>query len=420
MQPGPSEPSRRHEVKTRVLDLDGSRSPGGGPGDGWSLCPPDPGLREGVSPGQAWWPAVATGGLGDNDGSDQGRRLASRQRRYVRRWHVRRITQVKRFAFCGRLLNGSAEGKVIVRKTEDGTCHYSGLQSCGSVWSCPVCASKIRQHRADELESGIARWLAQGGGIEFVTLTTPHELDDGLAVTLDRVMAGWRQGIVAGGQWMADRKAWGVEAWCRVVEVTHGAHGWHPHIHALLFTSKPWTPRQRAMRGRALFHRWARWVEQAGGGRCDLRAFSISGGGKGAGAYLAKLQDGEATGLGMEMTRSDLKRARGGSVTPMQMIEAAANGEAWALDAWWEWEDVTRGRRCMTWSKCGRGLVCGDVEPELSDQEVVEQEVGGDVVGAIDGEAWAIVVRVPGREAALLTWCEQGRPVEAFPVRAGP
>lgn len=324
-------------------------------------------------------------------------------------------------AGCGRWLNGSAEGQVIVKKSAGGTCFYSGLQSCGSVWSCPVCASKIRQRRADDLAAAVTRWVARGGGVEFVTLTIPHQLHQALAETFEVVSQGWRQGIVAGGAWMADRRAWGVEHWVRTVEVTYGAHGWHPHLHVLLFTDRPWTPRQRALRGAALFARWARWVERAGGGRCSRAAFRIeSGEHPGAlGRYLAKLQ-GDGTGdaggpasIGMEFTRADLKRGRAGSLAPMQLIEGCANGGARALYLWWEWEEVTRGRRCMTWSRGAHAALVGEVE--VSDEEIAAEEVPGEVVAQLDADTWRQVAAWPGRDAALLARYEEGLPL----ARAG-
>lgn len=297
-------------------------------------------------------------------------------------------------------------------KINEGVAHFSGLQSCGSVWSCPACAVKIRQARAVELEEAIRRWLAQGGGIEFVTLTVPHGQRDALADTFGLVMDGWRMGILGGRRFRDDRKAWGIAAWVRTVEVTLGANGWHPHVHALLFTAKPWTPRQRALRGGRLFVRWGAFVQRATGRVCSREAFTIVGGAQGAGAYVTKVQESESWRLGMEFTRGDLKTGRIQSVTPFELIAPASNGEAWALHRWWEWERVTRGRRCLSWSRGARQLLGLDAD-EPTDQELAEAEVGGDVVLVIDGHEWATLVQVPGAEAALLNRVELGQPPPA-------
>lgn len=365
--------------------------------EGPSLSPGKPGVSGGPGPSTP-----------DSVQSDDAARRTRRGLRYLARWKVRHFTEIKRLAGCGRWLNGSAEGRVIV-KMQDGVGHFSGLQSCGSVWSCPACAAKIRQGRAVELEEAIGNWLAGGGGVEFVTLTVPHGARDELQGVFDLVADGWRKGVLSGRRFRSDRVAWGVPAWVRTVEVTLGQHGWHPHIHALLFTSKPWTPRQRALRGNVLFARWSSFVHRTTGRACSRDAFRIVGGALGAGAYITKVQESDAWRLGMEFTRGDLKTGRVQSLTPFELIAPAADGEAWAMHRWWEWEQVTRGRRCMSWSQGGRQVLGLDAD-EPTDQELVELEVGGDEVLNIPGEVWAKVVAIVGGEAGLLAAVEEGGP----------
>lgn len=360
------------------------------------------------------YPAADLGGWSAGSGSveslseDGERRSASRSRRYLARWRLRHFTQFKRFAGCGKWLNGSADGQVMIR-IQEGTAHYSGLQSCGSVWSCPACAAKIRQHRADELEHAIDGWLAQGGGVEFVTLTVPHTLTDDLSTTFDRVAEGWRLGVVAGRWFRGVRTTFGIEGYCRTVEVTYGRNGWHPHIHALLFTRRPLSGRGRAGLGALMFRRWARWVERAGGGTCSPSAFRIVGGAQGAGAYLVKVQDrsGQVKRLGMEFTRGDLKTGRISSLTPFELIGPAHDGEAWALARWWEWEAVTKGRRCLTWSRGCRQLL-GLNADEPTDEELAEVEIGGDLVLVLHPDTWRRVVGEAGAESGLLRATEAG------------
>lgn len=308
-------------------------------------------------------------------------------------------------------------------RVNDGVAHYSGLQSCGSVWACPACAAKIRQARADELESAIDQWLARGGGVEFVTFTIPHGERDALADTFDLLADAWRKGVLGGRGFALDRRVWGIPAWVRTVEVTLGPNGWHPHIHALLFTDRPWTPRQRAMRGAALFARWSRFVHRATGQACSRQAFRIVGAAEGAGRYIAKVQESDSWRLGLELTRSDLKTGRRGSVTPFELVEAAHDGEAWALARWWEWEQVTRGRRMMTWSRGGRTTV-GLLEEAPTDEELAEEEVGGELVLSLNPSSWARIAQKPGAEAGLLNAVEDGGLYAAgvwlLELRAGP
>ncbi|MYS37219.1 hypothetical protein, partial [Streptomyces sp. SID4920] len=48
------------------------------------------------------------------------------------------------------------------------------LQSCHSVWACPVCQARIRAARAVELERAALAWLKAGHGLYMATLTVPH------------------------------------------------------------------------------------------------------------------------------------------------------------------------------------------------------------------------------------------------------
>lgn len=268
----------------------------------------------------------------------------------------------------------------------------------------------------------MAAWLARGGGVEFVTFTVPHGVGDDLGELFDLVADGWRKGLLS-GRWAQEvRASWKIPAWVRTIEVTYGANGWHPHIHALLFTAKPWTGRQRAMRGARMFDRWATYVRNARGVECSRQAFRIVGGRAGAGQYMAKLQEGSRWSLGTEFTRGDLKTGRGGSCTPFELIGPAHDGEAWALRRWWEWEEVTRGRRCMSWSVGGRQVL--GLDDDRTDEELAAEEVGGEDVCSLEPEVWARVRRTPGTDAALLDAAERAGALGVGQVladlRAGP
>src|SRR4051812_33179704 len=65
--------------------------------------------------------------------------------RYKLRSSLRRVTSLKRLSSCGLPMGGP----MLVRIKGD-VHHYAGMSTCGSGWACPVCAAKIRYHRADE------------------------------------------------------------------------------------------------------------------------------------------------------------------------------------------------------------------------------------------------------------------------------
>jgi hypothetical protein len=58
---------------------------------------------------------------------------------------------------------------------------YSGLMICGSVWICPVCASKISERRRAELKRASTAYRESGGNLTMLTLTFSHSRSDRLA-----------------------------------------------------------------------------------------------------------------------------------------------------------------------------------------------------------------------------------------------
>ena len=69
--------------------------------------------------------------------------------------------------------NQGSEGVGVWKCEKHGTAHYSGLQTCGSVWSCPICAAKITERRRLEVQDAINQHRQAGGEVQLLTLTTP-------------------------------------------------------------------------------------------------------------------------------------------------------------------------------------------------------------------------------------------------------
>lgn len=57
-----------------------------------------------------------------------------------------------------------------------GRAFFQGVETCGSVWHCPVCAPKIAEKRRVEVGQAIERHFADGGMAIMVTLTIPHHV----------------------------------------------------------------------------------------------------------------------------------------------------------------------------------------------------------------------------------------------------
>jgi len=331
-------------------------------------------------------------------------------------WRESRLDRVRK---CGRVTTGGDGGNVRVRsKQETGAAqlpptpptsvaHYSGLQSCGSVWACPVCSAKIRNSRAQEISAAAGRWDAAGNTVVMVTLTFPHDVGMRLAPLLVLIADGFRS-VISGRPWLRVKKHLGIVGSIRSVEVTHGAAGWHPHLHVLMFARGQLEAEGLAELVLHVRGRWARWITGQGyrlPHEIHGADLMICRSAEEAGAYMAKTQDGRA--VGNEIARGDMKLGRAGSRTPLEVLDHFRwCGDAEDLDLWHEYETATKGHQAITWSKGLRALL--GCEDEASDEELAAEEVGGDDVAVIPAEVWSAVVAIPGLDAALLGACERG------------
>ena len=81
---------------------------------------------------------------------------------------ARSILPKSRTAKCLRIRAYQRDVEVWKSK-EHNTASYGGLQTCGSVWTCPVCSSKIAERRRVEIQGAIATHRAQGGEVQLLT-----------------------------------------------------------------------------------------------------------------------------------------------------------------------------------------------------------------------------------------------------------
>src|SRR5579862_5851289 len=76
-----------------------------------------------------------------------------------------------RVSMCQRGLHGIPPA-IYGNKARD-RAEFRDVQTCGSTWHCPVCASKVTSVRRDELGAMVAGWSACDGGTVFL-LTYTH------------------------------------------------------------------------------------------------------------------------------------------------------------------------------------------------------------------------------------------------------
>lgn len=361
---------------------------------------------------------VSTSEENPRSDAESATRQSRRNDRYENQRAVWDITSLKRVEKCGRATHGGlGDGRAaLVMNTGTGVAHWSGFCFCGSIWACPVCSAKIRASRADEIARAVAGHIVNGGNAWMITLTARHKKWHDLEPLFDAVAKGFRK-IISGAPWAGapkrgvrgEKHRLGVRGYIRSMEVTYGTrNGWHPHLHIVLLTQNETAD--------ALMAAMARW-DAVWRREMKKKGFEPSKehgthwahvkGGEQAGEYIAKVQEGKGH-LGHEMARGDLKQGRLGTLAPFELLTYfRKTGDLDVVPVWHEYEQGTYNRRAITWSRGLRKELLED-EPEKTDEEVAEEEVGGDVWAIFPAETLHVIRRVPGLRARLLDIAENG------------
>lgn len=319
-----------------------------------------------------------------------------RAARFAKRKTLRQITTIQRHHSCGRYPLKS--GRVQVRLAGDDypVAHFSRVQLCGHIWTCPVCSPRIRQVRAGDVDQAAATWLDRhgAGSVLLLTLTLPHDAGERLAVVLGAVRRAF-SALVAGRAWQEDKASYQLAHYIRAHDLTVGPNGWHPHLHILLFAAAPLDQAAIAALRARLFTRWGAAVSEL-----DRRAPSWEHGVTLEAArsrqdvtrYVCQVvtdADGaDGPDVAMEVARGDLKSARHyGHRSPWQILaDYGATRTARDRALWQEYERATRGVKALRWSNGLRAAVA--LGAERSDQQIVMEEIGGQVLYEFGPREW--------------------------------
>lgn len=342
-------------------------------------------------------------------------RLSRRSSVYSARRILWDLSSVSRVRVCGH--HGILpDGNVAVKLSGTGTdrrAGFAGIATCGSTWACPVCSQKIATVRAADLAGAVAAWHETNGRVLMLTLTMRHKKGQRLADLWDSLSHAWGK-VTSGRGWVADQAHFGTViprtiktgkdkgqvrreqriGFARVVETTHGENGWHVHVHALLFVNGSVTDKDAAMLADSMFGRWVPALVSKG-----LTAPSLA---HGVDVKLVGVADALLLGdyfskntytaekAGWEVAGGSGKKAGYGNRTPFQILaDVVKDGDADDLALWWEWEKASHGRRQLTWSAGLRDFLA--LGTEKTDEEITEEELGGDVVLTLDAPMFAAI-----------------------------
>lgn len=237
--------------------------------------------------------------------------------------------------------------------------------------------------------------------------TRDHELGD----LWDGAAGSWRR-LVGGKPWLNFKAAAGVVGTLRVVEGTHGAAGWHVHLHVLVFLDPTKSVRWQGVGGDAQFEAhfaalasrgpivraWQRIVGRTGFFASehaqDMRPVSLDEAGNSLNRYFVK----NGWDTADEVARGASKKGRRGNRTPMGILhDVTTGGLVDDVELWIEWEQASHGRRQMTWSRDLRSalgrVVVADAAAETLDGGETDESVAtvsrrDKVVCLFDSRQW--------------------------------
>jgi len=281
-------------------------------------------------------------------------------------------------------------GKVQVLKSEFNKCHYGNLIVCGSVWNCPVCASKIAEVRRLELTKATEQHTQNGGSVLLVTFTYPHQREDNLKDLLDK-QAKAMQWFYRHRDYKDLKKRYMKRGRVRALEVNYGeANGWHPHIHELWFIDTHLSDFETLHI--KVLTLWRKACEKYGLGVPSFDHGVDIKGGDYAAKYVTKFgqEDKKDWSIEHELTKANVKKGRKGSRSPFQFLDDYIDGDKRAGALFIEYSQAFKGKRQLTWS---RGLKAEFDLQEKSDDDIAhEQEDTTILFAEIETEEWKAIV----------------------------
>jgi hypothetical protein len=219
----------------------------------------------------------------------------------------------------------------------------------------------------------------------------------------------WR-GFTRGKPWARMRRELGVIGMVRALEVTHGANGWHPHLHVLVLLDRVipvgevfevdgadrWVPRTL---GRVI-DRWREMVRRYIGAAFEPDDHH--------GVNLVPCHQADyVSKLGLEISDPGQKEGRSAKGrTPLQIASDYADASQGARrgraelraqkrrdgELWRIYCEGMRGARQLTWT---RGLKAAFGIVDRADRDCAMEEEAPDspsvVVGRIDSETWRTI-----------------------------
>jgi hypothetical protein len=275
---------------------------------------------------------------------------------------------------------------------------FANLQSCGSIWACIFCATKITEKRKAELLEVKKKCEERGLNVYMLVLTFRHNRSEKLAELLMLFFKALDYYFFNRAFWRDYKKIIGLLHSIKVLEVTHSdENGWHVHIHMLLIC-KPFDTKTGEFYKEPcefdILGPWQSACGSAGLGVPDFHGVKVTSHSAITG-YVAKW------GLESELTKQHIKRGREGHHTPFDLVRKCEfEGDAQAGKLFKEYYRCFKGRRQMVKSRGFNeffGLGKYKTDFELANEAVEESEL----IEKVNTVEWKIIKYHQAQEEIL-------------------
>lgn len=317
-----------------------------------------------------------------------------RTERYILQSVARKAMPRERVSICLRNRRSKDIDIEVWRHETTRKAFYAGLQVCGSVWLCPVCAAKISERRKLELKTATEQFKTEEGKLAMLTLTFSHKANDELKSTVKSFLEAIRY-FRSMRKYKDLMEFMESEGTIRSFEITYGSNGFHPHIHILIFYKYDVLLPVIEIQ---LFKLWKKACEKFGLKTKDKYGLTLQDG-TNADTYVSKW------GIEQEITKSHIKKGRKDNVTPFDFLRLYLETEDEKyLYLYEQYGYALKGKSQLFWS---RGLKQRFNINELTDEELAEeQKEEADLLGEIPFYLWRKILRTDKR-LEFLELCEK-------------
>lgn len=264
--------------------------------------------------------------------------------------------------------------------------YYGNLQSCGSVWICPLCAARVSEWRRLELDEAVNRWWADGHGVLLFTFTLQHAAGESWKDVLAALTkAHHRFWSDRAGQSL--QASIGYRGRVRALEPTYGKNGPHPHFHVLVFADRELSVMQFGEIEGAAVAQWTHVLSRMERYASDDHGLEVQPGRKRVANYVAKF--GNEWSIAHELTKGRKKK---GGDTPLDLLAKALYGDEKAGRVWQQYAGAFKGKRQLVWSDGLRQLLGLGQEQADCDLAGQVQDSLDDVLASLARSQWRAIL----------------------------